>query len=182
MNAIFPLSENPAAPRRGLYLAATLTREANKVTRLISSLALRGPLQIVAGSEWIPSYDVARLLRHSLAQIEPVLERIQLRRAFTCYQLLDLLANIRPEPSPVLVLDMLHTFLNNDIRLNVRRRVLERCGQHLQRLALHRPVAVLTPQVCAEDYPRFFTMLAALADDVYQAEPERPAILQSVLF
>jgi hypothetical protein len=182
MNAIFPLSESPTSPQCGLYLAVTRSREAGKVTRLIASLALRGPLQIVAGSEWIPSYDVARLLRHSLTQIEPVLDRIQLRRAFTCYQLLDLLAGIRPDSAPVLVLDMLHTFLNNDIHLDVRRRVLERCGKHLQRLSLARPVAVLTAQSPAEDYPRFHTMLAALADEIYLAEPERPAISQPGLF
>src|SRR5574340_52871 len=185
MDALFPPSlafEKPAALRRGLYLAVTLSRESEKITQLIAGLALNGPLHVVAGSEWVPSYQVARLLRHRLTQIEPVLGRIQLARAFTCYQLLDLLSTIRPEPVPVLVLDMLHTFLNNDIRLDVRKRVLERCGRYLQQLALSRPVAVLTPQVPAEDYPRFYTMLASIADQVYQAEPDMPAASQMALF
>jgi hypothetical protein len=185
MDALFPLYpgfEKPVTLRRGLFLAVMLNRETGKVTRLIAGLALRGPLHVVAGSEWVPSYQLARLLRHRLTQIEPVLGRIQLARAFTCYQLLDLLATIRPEPVPVLVLDMLHTFLNTDIHLDVRKRVLEKCGRHLQQLALSRPVAVLTPQVSAEDYPHFYTMLASMADQVYQAEPGQPAASQPVLF
>ena len=125
---------------------------------------------------------MARLLRRRVARIELILGRIRLARAFTCYQLLDLLAGIRPENTPVLVLDLLHTFYVDDIPLDVRRRVLERCGRHLQQLSLSRPVAVLTLRMPSEDYPRFYTMLAALADKIYQAEITGPAVSQPNLF
>jgi hypothetical protein len=185
MNTIFPLSGLPGeltVPARGLYLAVTAAREIEKVTGLIVSLALRGPLRLVAGSEWIPGYDVARRLRFQTTEIETILGRVQLARAFTCYQLLDLLAAIRPGSAPVLVLDMLHTFYTDDIPVEVRRRVLEKCGQHLQRLSLSRPVAMLAQREASEDFPRFYTMLALLADDVYQIEAEEPAVSQMRLF
>src|SRR5512146_1985886 len=146
MNELFLPHPNPGdlgAPQRGLYLAVSMTLEAEKITELIASLALNAPLNIVAGSEWIPSYGVARLLRRRVTHIEAVLGRILLARAFTCYQLLDLLAGIRPGNTPVLVLDALHTFYTDDIPLEARRRTLEGCGRHLQRLSLSRPVAVL---------------------------------------
>ena len=185
MNAIFPLPGLPAdrsAPARGLYLAVTSSRESMKVTELIASMALGGPLHLVAGSEWVPGYDLARRLRRSVTHIETVLARVQLARAFTCYQLLDLLASIRPESAPVLVLDILHTFYTDDIPLEVRRRVLEKCISHLQHLALARPVAVLAQRAASEDYPRFYTMLARLADEVYEMEAVQPAVSQPGLF
>src|SRR5512144_2637964 len=118
MNELFLPHANPGdigAPQRGLYLAVYMTLEAEKVTELIAGLALNAPLNIVAGSEWIPSYGVARLLRRRVTHIEAVLRRIQLARAFTCYQLLDLLAGVRPGSTPVLVLDTLHTFYSDDM-------------------------------------------------------------------
>ena len=175
-------SEELNTPQRGLYLAVTLTMEAEKVTELIASLALHAPLNIVAGSEWIPNYSVARLLRRRVTHIEAVLGRIQLARAFTCYQLLDLLAGVRPGSTPVLVLDILHTFYSDDMLLEVRRRTLEGCGRHLQRLSLSRPVAVLVQQMPSEEYPRFYTMLAALADKVYHLEVAAQAVSQPGLF
>lgn len=185
MNELFLPHANPGdlgTPQRGLYLAITLTMETEKVTELIAGLALHAPLNIVAGSEWIPNYGVARLLRRSVTHIEAVLGRIQLARAFTCYQLLDLLAGIRPGSTPVLVLDTLHTFYSDDIPVEVRRRILGGCGRHLQRLSLSRPVAVLAQQMPSEEYPRFYTMLAALADRVYHLETAGVAVSQPGLF
>jgi len=185
MDKLFPLPSAPAGlslSARGLYLAVTPTRETDRVTELIAGLALRGPLAIVAGSEWIPNYAVARLLRRSTPRLESILGHIHLARAFTCYQLLDLLSGARPESAPLLVLDMLHTFYSDDIPLDVRRRTLERCGRHLQRLSLYRPVAVLTPRAASQDFPRFYSMLASLADEIYQPETARPAAMQPDLF
>ncbi len=182
MNALFPLPTGRTQPRRGLYLAVTARRESRKVTELIASLALSGPLQLVAGSEWVPGYDLARRLRRSVTHVEAVLAEVQLRRAFTCYQLLDLLAAIRPAPEPVLVLDILHNFYTDDIPLQVRSRVLEKCGRRLQQLSLSRPVAVLAQQEPAQDYPRFYAMLAQLADEVYEVQTEEPAVSQPRLF
>ncbi|HEY5903546.1 MAG TPA: hypothetical protein VIU39_13410 [Anaerolineales bacterium] len=185
MNELFLPHANPldpGAPQSGLYLAITLSMETERVTELIASLALRAPLNIVAGSEWIPNYGVARLLRRRVTHIEAILGRIQLARAFTCYQLLDLLAGIRPGNTPVLVLDALHTFYTDDIPLEARRRTLEGCGRHLQRLSLSRPVAVLAQRTQSEEYPRFYTMLASLADTVHQMESAEPAVSQPGLF
>lgn len=182
MNALFPLPAGKTQPGHGLYLAVLVGRESGKVTELIASLALGGPLHLVAGSEWVPGYDLARRLRRSVMYVEAVLAQVQLTRAFTCHQLLDLLAAIRPAGTPVLALDMLHNFYADDIPLKVRRRVLEKCGQHLQRLSLSRPVAVLVQQTAAEDFPGFYSMLAQLADEVYQTQAEEPATSQLRLF
>ena len=103
-------------------------------------------------------------------------------RAFTCYQLLDLIANICPDDEPLLILDFLNTFLNDDIPLPVRFRVLRQCCGYLQRLAFRKPVAVLVHERVVEDYAALYRILAQSADEVLRiaAEPER--VCQPALF
>lgn len=182
MKTLFPIPAGKTRPERGLYLALTVSREGGKITELIAGLALNGPLYLVAGSEWMPGYDLARRLRRSVIHVDTVLAQVQMVRAFTCYQLLDLLAAIRPTTAPVLVLDILHNFYTEDIPLKVRMRTLKKCGQHLQRLSLSLPVAVLVQQTDSEDFPHFYATLTQLADEVYEVQAERPAASQLRLF
>jgi hypothetical protein len=83
---------------------------------------------------------------------------------------LDLLEDIRPERDPVLILDFLHHFYNPDIQPPVRRRVLEQCCRHLQRLALQRPLMVFVQRLETEEYRQFFPLVAAAADEVLQLD------------
>lgn len=182
MDTLFPIPAWKRRPGHGLYLALTAKREVGKVTELIAGLALNGPLYLVSGSEWVPGYGLARRLRRSVVNVGTVLAQVQMVRAFTCYQLLDLLAAIRPASTPVLALDILHNFYTGDIPLKVRMQTLEKCGQHLQRLGLSRPVVVLVQQANSEDFPRFYAMLTQLADEVYEAQAEGPAASQLRLF
>jgi hypothetical protein len=106
-----------------LLLIETGERPSEGITELFAALALRGPFYAIAGGEWLPTYALARALRRRTAAIQQVLGRVRLARPFTCYQLLDLLTDIRPERDPVLVLDFLHHFHNPDIARHVRQRV-----------------------------------------------------------
>jgi hypothetical protein len=165
-----------------LQLVITAGHERQRVTALIAEAALRGPLNIIAGSEWIPSYGVARAVRHSTVEVERILGRVRLARAFTCYQLLDLLAGARGDGGPILVLDFLHTFFSPDIPLPVRTRTLQTCCGHLRRLSFRQPVTVFTRQEAGADYEIFCALLAANADEILRPEVEGPAIWQPELF
>jgi len=98
-------------------------------------------------------------------------------RAFTCYQLLDLIANIRPDEEPLLILDFLNTFQDDDIPPPVRFRVLRQCCGHLQRLAFRKPVIVFVQGLKTKNDEAFFSILAGSADEVLhiEGEPERSA-------
>ncbi len=149
-----------------LRLIETDGRQSEGVTELFATLAVRGSFQAIAGGEWIPTYALVQSVRRRTTEVQQVLGRVRLTRPFTCYQVLDLLEDIRPEHDPILILDLLHHFYNPDIQPFVRRRVLEQCCKHLQRLALLRPLIVLVERMHTDEYRQFFPLVAACADDV----------------
>ena len=177
------LLESALAARPGrVLLVATMGMERDKITELIAQLALRGPLTILAGSDWLPGDRLARSLRRSTLEISGVLEHIRLARAFTCYQLVNLLGELQPDGAPLLVLDFLHTFYSPDIPLPVRFKVLKQCCQHLQRLSRSKPVAVMLRQMPADDYRYFYPFLAAIADEIFLPEARAAEASQPGLF
>ena len=158
MNALLNLPIHLHPPRR-LTLVVADRYERENITELIAALCLRGPLYVLAGSDWLPGYGLTRLIRHRTHEVRQTLKHVRMARAFTCYQLLDLIADIRPDDEPLLILDFLNTFLNDDIPLPVRFRVLRQCCGHLQRLAFRKPVVVLVQERPIEDYAFFQTSL-----------------------
>jgi hypothetical protein len=157
-----------------LRLIETAGRQSEGITELFAALALRGSFYAIAGGEWIPTYALVQAVRRRTTDVQQVLGRVRLARPFTCYQVLDLLEDIRPEHDPILVLDFLHHFYNPDIHPPVRWRVLEQCCKHLQRLALLRPLIVFAQRLPTEEYTQFFPLVAAAADEVLRMD-EMPA-------
>jgi hypothetical protein len=158
------------SPPTRLLLIETPDRQSEGITDLFAALALRGPFYAIAGGEWLPTYALVQAIRRKTPEVKQVMDRVRLARPFTCYQVLDLLEDIRPERDPIVVLDLLHHFYNPDIQPDVRRRVLEGCCRHLQRLALSRSLLVFVEKLRTEEYGRFFPIVAAAADDILQTE------------
>ncbi len=104
-------------------------------SRLVSILAIRGPAMIISGSDWVPGYNMVREIRRQTKNVKQVLEKLELTRAFTCYQLLDLLVNLPEDDTPLLILDFLNTFYGSDIPIDVRMRTLKKCVGKLQNTA-----------------------------------------------
>jgi hypothetical protein len=181
MNALLNLPVNTSLSRR-LVLVVTTGPEHENLTELIAALCLRGPLYVVAGCDWLPGYGLTRLIRHKTHEVKQTLNRVRMARAFTCYQLLDLIAGIRPEDEPLLILDFLNTFHNDDIPLPVRFRLLRQCCGHLERLAFRKPVAVLVQKQPIEDYAALYSILAQSADEILRMEPEPERACQPALF
>jgi hypothetical protein len=165
-----------------LQLVITGPREKQKAIAWITAAALRGPLCLVAASEWLPSYSVAHALRQETADVKRVLGNVRLARAFTCYQLLDLLASTRGDGTPILALDFLHTFFSPDIPLPVRIRTLQACCRNLRRLSICQPVTVFTVQATDRDYEIFCALLSASMDEVLQPAVEESIVWQPGLF
>jgi hypothetical protein len=169
-------------PSRRLTLVVAERYERQNITELMAALCLRGPLYILAGSDWLPGYGLTRLIRHQTHEVRQTLSHVRMARAFTCYQLLDLITGIRPDIEPLLILDFLNTFLNDDIPLPVRFRVLRQCCGYLQRLAFRKPVAVLIQERPIEDCAELYGILAQSADEVLRIEAEPERVCQPVLF
>ena len=174
---------NPS--RRGyLLLVKTAGRKREIVTELIVQWALRGAFYLIAAGEWLPDHDDVRYAVYwYTTAIEETLDNLTLARPFTCFQLLDLLMEAGKQHKPVLILDFLHLFHDDDIELSLRQRILEGCCQSTERLSMTSRVAVLVPTISTEAYQRFFPLLAAVADEILETEKAKETeITQGTLF
>jgi hypothetical protein len=181
MNALLNLSVH-LHPSRHLTLVVAERYERQNITELIAALCLRGPLYVLAGSDWLPSYGLTRLIRHRTHEVMQTLKHVRMARGFTCYQLLDLIANIRPDEEPLLILDFLNTFQDDDIPLPVRFRVLHQCCGHLQKLAFREPVIIFVQGLKTKEDEAFLSILQQSADEVLHIEGEPERICQPALF
>ena len=168
------LSNLPTAMtrQRGLTLLVTADKARTGITGLIAALVLSGPLFVIAGSEWLPAYELTRTLRKRTLHVRQALNNMRTARTSTCYRLLDTLSSIPPQGEPILVLDFLHTFYDPDVPLRVRLRTLRECCRQLKRLAFYRPVIVMTQEMAVEEYEKFSPALFSVADRTLTLESE----------
>ena len=109
---------------------------------LAAQLAVQGGLRALDCGNRFNVYPVGRAIRRHTTRVNETLERISLSRAFTCYQVLALLEETPEETCPTLVLDLLATFYDEDVKLPESRRLLGRCLGPLRRLSRLAPVVV----------------------------------------
>jgi hypothetical protein len=170
------------AGKRGLTLILTQDSARRSKTALIASLILRGPLFVVSGDEWLPAFALPRILRGHTTEIKEILGRLYTVRASTCYRLFDSLAGISLKGEPVLAMDFLHTFYDSDIPLRTRLFKLRECCRELKRLAVYRPVIVMTQEREADEYEKFIPALCSITDTTVTLDPELEPTGQPALF
>lgn len=138
---------------------------------LAARLALEGPLQVLDGGNQFNAYPVARLIRRHTPELTAALQNVSLARGFTCYQMAALLAECTAGVNPVLVLDLLSTFYDENVPMVEARRLLAACIHQLQRLSLTAPVVVgarPTNELNPGRRP-LFEQLVAAATQVWEA-------------
>jgi hypothetical protein len=173
---------NDLTQKRGINLILTPDRAHQIKTQLIAHLILITPLFVISGDEWLPAFSLPRLIRQQTTQAKPILSRLTTARASTCYRLLDSLSSIAPTGEPILILEFLHTFYDDDIPLRTRLFKLRDCCRQLKRISLHRPVLVMTRAAQSEDFEKFLPALDSIADRTLTLEPEFEQITQPTLF
>ncbi|HJS20367.1 MAG TPA: hypothetical protein VJ785_16580 [Anaerolineales bacterium] len=181
MNDLLKLS-NDLTRKRGLSLILTQDRAHKSKTDLIAHLIMSGPLFVISGDEWLPAFALPRIIRKQTTQVKPILSRLYTARASTCYRLLDSLAGIAPKGEPILVLEFLHTFYDDDIPMRTRLFKLRECCGELKRLSLSRPVIVMTRETKTEEFEKFMPALDSVADRTITLESETQQITQPALF
>jgi hypothetical protein len=136
-------------PRLALFWGAHTPTRA--LLAMITALAVRSRhlpqggwanVRVFDGGNRFDGYFVARLARRMSAHPHAVLERIQLSRAFTCFQLAELIENAPAGSEPLFVLDLLTTFYDESVPLRDTERLLTTTITHLKRLAAVGPVIV----------------------------------------
>ena len=167
----------------GSLVAVYANRAArDEISHVAAELALRGPVTVLDGGNRFQAYRIAHLLRLRTTEVTEAANRLFIRRAFTCYQMLALLENTPNVQQPHLVLDLLSTFYDDHVQTHEALRLLEACLSQINRLRQFAPVAVtLGPALLAE---RAFLVdkVCMLADTVFVEDSPIPQELQLTLF
>ena len=180
MNEIISLAVDITG-KRGLVLILTKDSAHKNKTDLIANLVLNGPLLIVAADEWLPGPPLPRILRRHGPKVKEDARRLRTVRASTSLRLLNSLSTIPSAGEPLLVLDLLHTFYDANVRLALRFRTLRRCCDHLGRIARLRPVILLMRERAGQEYEKFITLVRRIAQRTLYLEPTAQTVSQPVL-
>jgi hypothetical protein len=134
---------------------------------LAAKLALQGPLRIFDGGNRTNVYFIAKHIRRCSPRVDECLEHIRLARAFTCYQMLHLLSNAPADQQPLLVLDLLASFYDENVSQQEAQRLLNRVLREIERFRGKAPL-VISVRSTAPDLERnvLLEQLAAKADHV----------------
>jgi len=171
-------------PRLALFWGAhTPTRT---LLAAATTLASRGQeLRIFDGGNRFDGYFVARLARRLSTDPQTTLKHIRLSRAFTCFQMAELIENTPTDLQPLFVLDLLATFYDESVPLRDTERLLVTTIAHLKRLAATGPVIVgaREPQSLVKDRWILLDRLQTAADATWLLRaPEEIGPLQPSLF
>jgi hypothetical protein len=137
---------------------------------LTAVLALRGSVRILDSGNRFDPYQIARKIRHHTHQLDEALHRITIARAFTCHQVVALLADTTTAPTPQLVLDLLATFCDENASITEAVRLLKQLTRHLQRLSQHASIIISVRPPPQPNRAGFITLLMNVADDVHIRE------------
>lgn len=166
-----------------LWGARTPTRS---LLAAVTVLAARGQqVRIFDGGNSFDGYFVARLARRLTPDPGGVLGRLQLSRAFTCFQLAQLIEASPATRAPLFVLDLLATFYDESVPLRDSERLLSTTLTHLKRLAAAGPVVVGTqePRTLVKERWSLLDQLQASADGAWLLRsPPDPDPSQPKLF
>ena len=193
-----PIESNPAlhngadqeltvlpTPKTGKISLVIAPRQvAPQMMTMLATLALRGRVVVVDGGNRFDGYALARELRRHTTQVQDALKRILLSRAFTCYQTMALLAKLPADGTPVVALDLLATFRDENVNWGKRQRLLESSLNLLKRISANAPVAVwaCTHSPPLEEDPLLLTALLEIAHDIWKLQELETPTHQLPLF
>jgi hypothetical protein len=142
------------------------------LTALLVVLAVQGQVNLVDGGNLFDGYRLAHMIKIQTPNVPQVLDNISLSRSFTCYQLVALLKALPAEGTPLVVFDLLSTFLDESVPFSRRRGLLITGLDHLQRISARSPVAlwVRLQSVPSGKEDQFLPLVIEIAHDVWRLE------------
>jgi len=162
------------APQQLHLLLAPHRVQRQMMTLLAARLAVTGRVRLVDAGNCFDGYGLARQLRQQTSHWQEALERVSVARAFTCYQVETLLSESVSDFSPVLVLNLLDTFYDENVNLNERLRLLKVSLGELKRLHRTASVAVSTCTPTSAQPAELLEMLTQASGQVWSFEEPQP--------
>ncbi len=109
-----------------------------KLLIAIAFLARSMPLTVFDCGRRFDSSVVARAAQGR----KEIVDNIKIQRAFTCFEAVKLLEQKQVRKTPVVILDFLATFYDENVKLSARNFLLQKSIQHFQRLSCFSGLAV----------------------------------------
>jgi hypothetical protein len=130
--------------------------------------AICGPVLILDAGNCFNPLRLTRQIRRRTYQIQPVLDRIQVARAFTCFQVVSLLEQTRDPKGPVFILRLLTSFADEMIPVYERLRLLKQVDMHIDRLRRATSVTVMIKNTHFQGDPllEWLSQFQSRADEV----------------
>ncbi len=167
----------PLPPKRFLAIGPHALSE--RMLQLISALALRQTVTVLDCGNRSNMYAVARLIRPFTSDPVSVMNNIRLSRAFTCYQVLAMIQATakKPPQEPLVLLDLLATFLDEDVELKGSQRLLTHSLDLLEEMSHFAPVVISTRPIpaIAENRSVLLEQLKASVDICWEEPLPLPA-------
>ena len=79
-------------------------------------------------------YDPSIVARAARGRKE-IIDRVKVQRAFTCHEASKLIERTPTQNKPIVILDFLTTFQDENIKINTRKYLLENSLRHIRRLS-----------------------------------------------
>ncbi len=170
-------------PLNKLVVLALPRYKARDIFPLMADLAVKGAIRVVDGGNLFNVLILNRMIRYRTDNVNEVLKRIYISRAFTCYQMTAMLQNLSSDHGPVFVLDLLNTFYDESVDDEQSRRLLTNSIRTLKKLSSVLPVLVsISPPPKQNRRPFLMKMLLNAANTVWQSESEAAPSAQPTLW
>jgi hypothetical protein len=160
------MSYLPAVNPRGITLVIDLP-DNTTILEVIARLARLHPVRIIVGGNRFDAHQLARIIRQHTIYVDKTLACIQQARPFTCFQALTLLAET-PPTMPLVALDMLTTFYDENISDSESIRLVNIALTHLQRVGETAPVLVTHRSADGTTRLELIKLVEAAAADIYR--------------
>jgi len=151
-------------------------RNTHHLLASFAQLAAHSPLIVLDCGRQFDSSIVARAARGR----QEIIDRIKIQRAFICDEAAGLLERTPAGTIPILVLDFLSTFYDENVKVHTRNFLLERSIQHFRRLSQAARVGVTVQPPAPQD--ELFQKLQYAAPLVSIYEEQTPDTQQLRLF
>ena len=164
----------------GLVLICGSDIPSELIFKPIAQLAgLGNPVYVVDGDNSFRSYLIARYAREMNLDPRHALTQVQVSRAFTCYQLAEIVERLDHRADTIscagiVCLGLLGTLYDEDVAWSEAQRLLQEVIAHLKVLAEQWPVIVTVrpPSTKAQNRLRLIQVLMQQANVIRILEPE----------
>ena len=157
--------------QHSLTILVNLAKES--ANELILQQAMENSVWILDAGNCFNPYQIVRQIRMTTPQVKPVLARIQVARAFTCFQVVSLLEQTQIGSGSIFILRLLTTFADEMIQMSDRIRLLRQVDAQIERLRQSVPLTITLNTARFENNPvvDWAARLQSRADKILLPEP-----------